>query len=71
MKYQLKQGMLQHPFSDQSGLVLFNPVSKDVTSVEVTADAFACMLSAPHEVSDEYRQVLDTLISMDFIEQYE
>jgi len=66
-KLGIKEGMLVHPFLDNSGLVFFNTQSTVVTSVSVSKAVFQQWLDCPQNLSEENLKTLQTLIDQGFL----
>jgi hypothetical protein len=66
-KLECKEGMLMHPFLDNSGLVFFNTLSTVVTSISVNEAVFKQWLDYPQRLSKEDLSKLRTLIDQGFL----
>lgn len=66
-KYEIIEGMLMHPFSDQSGVTFFNTLSTVISSVNVPLSEFYEWLNNPSELDEKQRQVLSQLHEQGFI----
>jgi hypothetical protein len=64
---EFKEGMLVHPFLDNSGLVFFNTQSTVVTSIAVSEAVFKQWLECPQDLSEENLKKLYTLIDQGFL----
>ncbi|MFC3121986.1 hypothetical protein [Agaribacter flavus] len=66
--YTIKQRVLMHPFSDDSGLTFFDPVSNTITSVALTLARFHQILDKQTPVSEQESKLLSELLTQQIIQ---
>ena len=67
MTYQVNEGVLLHPFSDQQGIALFHLALGESVALQLSELAFQQLLLGEYSTSGENAQVIRQLLNRKFI----
>jgi len=65
-RFQLKKGVLIHPFSDNSGLCLYNVATTVITSLGISEELLSTLLSNQDHLNEDHRLILQELLDNGF-----